>query len=211
MALALGAGGTLEQSATLANLAGGIVVGKSGTAVVRAEELHAALGASGTRPSAEKLRSADLLAEDVQGWRARGLRVGFTNGCFDILHAGHVSLLKQARATCDRLIVALNSDASVRRLKGPSRPVNGEASRASVLSALEAADRVIFFDGETPLTLIERLRPDVLIKGADYTEDQVVGGTLVKSYGGRIALIPLTPDHSTTDIIRKVTAKNGAP
>jgi D-beta-D-heptose 7-phosphate kinase / D-beta-D-heptose 1-phosphate adenosyltransferase len=202
LALALGAGASMQDAAALANLAAGIAVGKAGTAVVRPDELlSAALGPD--RATQSKIRALERLADDAAGWRARGLKIGFTNGCFDILHAGHVSLLRQARGACDRLIVAVNTDDSIRRLKGPARPVNAAASRAQVLEALEFVDRVIFFAVDTPMALIEGLRPDVLIKGADYAEDQVVGGTFVKSYGGRIALIPLTPDHSTTGIIKR--------
>lgn len=209
-ALAVASGGGFEAAAILSNAAAGIAVGKAGTAVVQPEELLAAVSdVQGTRRPG-KIRSAAMLADEVAGWRARGLKVGFTNGCFDILHAGHVALLRQARAQCDRLIVAVNADASVRRLKGPTRPVNAEAQRAEVLQALESVDRLAFFSEDTPLQLIELLRPDVLIKGADYAEDQVVGGGFVKAYGGRVALIPLIPDLSTTNLIRKAAKGQGA-
>ena len=124
-------------------------------------------------------------------WRAKGLRVGFTNGCFDILHRGHVAYLAQARSWCDRLVVGLNSDASIRRLKGESRPVNDLESRALVLAGLSSVDLVAPFEDDTPIKLIEGLRPDVLIKGADYTVETVVGSDLVLAYGGEVRLAPL--------------------
>jgi D-beta-D-heptose 7-phosphate kinase/D-beta-D-heptose 1-phosphate adenosyltransferase len=132
--------------------------------------------------------------------------VGFTNGCFDIMHAGHISLLSDARARCDKLIVALNTDASVRGLKGPSRPVNAEMDRAQVLAALGCVDAVVLFDEETPLELLKLLKPDMLMKGADYAKQQVVGWEFVESYGGRVELLPLKEGYSTTGIIKKMTA-----
>ncbi|MBD0274079.1 MAG: D-glycero-beta-D-manno-heptose 1-phosphate adenylyltransferase, partial [Acetobacteraceae bacterium] len=137
-------------------------------------------------------------------WRAHGLRVGFTNGCFDILHAGHVALLRAARRRCDRLVVALNADASVARLKGASRPINPLADRAAVVSALSAVDAVVAFDEDTPLELIRALRPDVLVKGADYTEDRVVGADLVRAWGGEVVLADLLPGRSTTGIAARL-------
>ncbi len=141
----------------------------------------------------------------VEGWRNEGLSVGFTNGCFDILHAGHVSLLHAARAQCDRLIVGLNSDASVRRLKGPSRPVNDQHDRACVLAALASVDAVVVFEDDTPLSLIEALLPDILIKGADYTIDTVVGADVVQNAGGRVVLVDLVAGKSTTGTIRRLS------
>jgi D-beta-D-heptose 7-phosphate kinase/D-beta-D-heptose 1-phosphate adenosyltransferase len=132
------------------------------------------------------------------------LKVGFTNGCFDLLHPGHVSLLEQARAACDHLVVGLNSDASVRRLKGDSRPIQAEAARAAVLASLASVSRVVVFGEDTPLTLIEALRPDVLVKGADYSVDQVVGADIVQSYGGRVVLAELSPGHSTTATVERL-------
>jgi D-beta-D-heptose 7-phosphate kinase/D-beta-D-heptose 1-phosphate adenosyltransferase len=138
------------------------------------------------------------------------LRIGFTNGCFDILHPGHVRLMAQARAACDRLVVGLNSDASVSRLKGPERPVQMVQARAEVLAALEAVDLVVVFEEDTPRNLIERVRPSALIKGADYTREQVVGHDIVEAYGGEILLVELLPGHSTSDIVKRSrsTAKN---
>ena len=150
-------------------------------------------------------RSAlDAALRRVAEWRAHGLRVGFTNGCFDILHAGHVSLLHAARRRCDRLVVGLNTDDSVARLKGPSRPVNPLADRAAVLSALSAVDAVVAFEEDTPLELIRALRPDVLVKGADYTEDRVVGADLVRASGGEVVLVDLLPGRSTTGIAARL-------
>jgi D-beta-D-heptose 7-phosphate kinase / D-beta-D-heptose 1-phosphate adenosyltransferase len=205
LALALGAGAPLAEAAALANAAAGIVVGKSGTAVVRADELLGVLRASELKSTQDKIMPLDQLLERVAAWRTGGLSVGFTNGCFDLLHPGHVSLLAQARAHCDRLIVGLNTDASVRKLKGEGRPVNGETARAVVLAALETVDAVVLFAEETPLRLIEALRPNLLVKGADYTIDKVVGADVVASYGGRVLLIDLVPGQSTTGTITRMT------
>src|ERR1700744_2965654 len=139
-------------------------------------------------PAEAKVATAQRMAEEVARWRAKGLKVGFTNGCFDILHRGHVAYLGQAKAWCDRLIVGLNSDASVRALKGEGRPVNDLESRALVLAGLRSVDLVTPFEELTPLKLIEAARPDVLIKGADYAENEVVGGDLVKGWGGEVRL-----------------------
>jgi D-beta-D-heptose 7-phosphate kinase/D-beta-D-heptose 1-phosphate adenosyltransferase len=151
-----------------------------------------------------KLVDAERLADRVAQWRAQGLRVGFTNGCFDLLHPGHVSLFAQARAACDRLVVGLNTDASVARLKGPGRPVQSEAARAAVLGSLASIDLVVLFDEDTPITLIEAIRPDLLVKGADYTLDKVVGGDFVQSYGGRVLLAKLLDGHSTTSTLERM-------
>ena len=203
-AAALAVGAKAEEAANLANLAGEIVVGKIGTAVVKREDLEAASLDREIQAYEAKVASRDAALEAARAWKARGLRVGFTNGCFDILHPGHVSLLAQARAACDRLIVGLNSDASVARLKGPERPVQNEASRAVVLASLGDVDLVTVFDEDTPLELIRALRPDLLVKGADYTEDGVVGAADVKSWGGRVLLAELARGHSTTGAIRRM-------
>ena len=145
----------------------------------------------------------------VADWQAHGLRVGFTNGCFDLLHPGHVELLKRSRAACDRLVVALNADASVRRLKGESRPVQNEHARSVVMAAIDTVDLVTLFDEDTPLRLIELLKPDYLIKGADYTIATVVGADVVQSYGGKVLLIPLERGHSTTSIIARANVRAG--
>src|SRR5260221_10197379 len=183
LAAALAGGLALTDAAQLANLAAGIVVGKIGTAVTHAAELADAL-AQNEHAQSGKVQTLTRALERIEHWRHRGLKVGFTNGCFDILHPGHVSLLEQARAACDRLVVGLNSDASVGRLKGPTRPVNAEASRAAVLASVTAVDLVVIFPEDTPMEVIQALRPDVLVKGADYSIEQVVGAELVQSYGG---------------------------
>lgn len=206
LAVALAAGGTLEDAAAIANTAGSIVVGKAGTAVVRPDEIAAALRASELQGTGARIRTRASLLDLVQTWRTRGLKVGFTNGCFDLIHPGHVSLLAQARGQCDRLVVGLNTDASVRRLKGPTRPINNEHARAVVLAALESVDAVVLFDEDTPLDLIHAVRPDVLVKGADYTLERVVGADAVASWGGRVFLAELTPGQSTTGIVQRLAS-----
>lgn len=207
-AVALASGADLEAVAELANAAGGIVVGKLGTATVSRSELAARLFEMDVSSSEAKITSAESAEAIVAGWRARGQRVGFTNGCFDLVHAGHVSLLTEARSACDRLIVAMNGDASVRRLKGPGRPVQQETARAIVLASLEMVDMVIVFSEDTPIPLLERLRPDVLLKGGDYTIDQVVGADVVRAYGGEIRLAKLVPGHSSTAVIAEMSSTN---
>ena len=204
LALALAGGADLPAATLAANAAAGIVVAKSGTAVVEAVELISAMlhdvddVALGNKLA--PLSTAQAIRED---WRAKGLRVGFTNGCFDIIHRGHVTLLRAARAKCDKLVVALNTDASVQRLKGSDRPIQPEAARAEVIAALESVDMVLLFDEDTPLKLIEALKPDVLLKGADYTVDTVVGADVVHAYGGKVELVDLVEGYSTTNIIAK--------
>jgi D-beta-D-heptose 7-phosphate kinase/D-beta-D-heptose 1-phosphate adenosyltransferase len=206
IAAALGAGLPVERAMRLANAAAGVVVAKVGTATASPGELAAALDGPERRATlADGLRHAptatlpEALAR-VAEWRAAGLSVGFANGCFDLLHPGHVSLLAQAASACDRLVVALNADASVRRLKGDSRPIQALEARARVIGALRGVDLVVAFEEDTPLALIEALRPDVLVKGADYREDQVVGADLVKARGGRVLLAELIAGESTTAI-----------
>ena len=207
LALVLAAGAPLTEAAMLANAAAGIVVAKAGTAVVHADELARALRSSEMKGAQDKIVSLDAAVDGAAGWRAKGMKVGFTNGCFDLLHPGHVALLSQARAQCDRLIVGLNTDASVRRLKGEGRPVNSEMARAVVLAALETVDAVVLFDEDTPLKAIEAIGPDMLVKGADYTIDRVVGAEFVKARGGRVVLIDLVPGQSTTGMIERMDGK----
>ncbi|MCB1972031.1 MAG: D-glycero-beta-D-manno-heptose-7-phosphate kinase [Geminicoccaceae bacterium] len=206
-ALALASGLDRSAAASMANAAAGIVVAKRGTATVGREELVAALfkGQPVTH-SARSVVDRATAAGIVSAWKHEGLSVAFTNGCFDILHVGHVSLMQQARATADRLVLGLNSDASVRRLKGSSRPVNNERDRAFLLAAMAAVDLVVVFDEDTPLALIEALRPDVLVKGADYTVETVVGADVVMGYGGRVVLADLMAGKSTTNIIKQSAA-----
>jgi len=204
LAAALASGASLLESALLANVAAGIVVGKVGTAVAYGEEVVAALHHDDLTAGDSKIVPVVSATELVGRWHRKGQKVGFTNGCFDLLHPGHVSLLAQARAACDRLVVGLNSDASVQRLKGPTRPVQSEASRATVLSSLASVDLVVIFGEDTPLKLIEALKPDVLIKGADYTIDKVVGAEAVQSWGGKVVLADLVNGQSTTNTIKKM-------
>jgi D-beta-D-heptose 7-phosphate kinase / D-beta-D-heptose 1-phosphate adenosyltransferase len=199
---ALAAGASLHEAAQLANTAAGIVVGKVGTAVVHAGELQQALVDRDVLEHGKVLPLA-LALDHVARWRRNGLAVGFTNGCFDLIHPGHVALLQQARAACDRLVVGLNSDPSVARLKGAGRPVQNEASRAAVLASLTPVDLVVVFDEDTPIHLIEAVRPDLLVKGADYRRDEVVGAALVESYGGRVVLADIVPGQSTTATIAR--------
>jgi D-beta-D-heptose 7-phosphate kinase/D-beta-D-heptose 1-phosphate adenosyltransferase len=205
LAVALGAGASLPQAALLANITAGISVGKPGTATVSREELLGVLHLDDLVASDRKIATRDEAAERTAAWRAQGLRVGFTNGCFDLIHPGHVRLLTEARAHCDRLVVALNTDASVQRLKGPTRPLQNETARATVMASLAPVDLVVLFAEDTPFELIQALRPDVLVKGADYSIDQVVGADLVQSWGGTVLLVELQPGHSTTGTIKRMT------
>lgn len=202
LAAAIAAGADLKDAVALAIAASGIVVGKVGTATVSAEELHRALSAGEAPVSAGLLGRSDI-AELAVRWRASGLRVGFTNGCFDILHPGHLRVLRQARAQCDRLIVAINTDASVKRLKGESRPVNSEQDRAELLAGIAGVDAVTSFDEDTPAELIDAIQPDVLVKGGDYKADEIVGADTVKARGGEVVIVPLLEGRSTTSIIER--------
>ncbi|MDR2874384.1 MAG: bifunctional D-glycero-beta-D-manno-heptose-7-phosphate kinase/D-glycero-beta-D-manno-heptose 1-phosphate adenylyltransferase HldE [Methylobacillus sp.] len=204
LAAGLIAGLDREQALHLANLAAGVVVGKVGTAPISYAELLRELTVEDSTRQADKVCVLPALLDRVTAWRASGEKIVFTNGCFDLLHAGHVTYLEGARNLGDRLIVGLNTDRSVSALKGPSRPVIHEADRARVMAALESVDAVVLFDEDTPLNLIRAIRPDVLAKGSDYSEDQVVGGDDVKSWGGRIALVELVPGRSTSNIIGKL-------
>jgi D-beta-D-heptose 7-phosphate kinase / D-beta-D-heptose 1-phosphate adenosyltransferase len=210
LAVALASGASLPEAAMLANITAGISVGKPGTAAVTSAELLNELHVGVLAGTDRKVRGLEDARQLVSAWRAQGLRVGFANGCFDLIHPGHVHLLTQARAGCDRLIVALNTDASVRRLKGPNRPVQNEDARAIVMASLAPVDLVVLFDEDTPLELIQALRPEVLIKGSDYTVDQVVGADLVHGWGGHVLLVDLREGHSTTGTIRRMTASNTA-
>jgi len=204
LAAAMAAGFSLVDAAGLANIAAGLVVGKIGTAVVYRDELSAKLR-DRVLSSLEGKVSVQHVAQDIVAtWQHKGLRVGFTNGCFDLLHPGHVALLGQARALCDRLVVGLNSDASVSRLKGPTRPIQSDLARATVLASLADVDLVVMFEEDTPANLIEMLRPDVLIKGGDYSVETIVGADFVKSYGGSVAIIDLVPGFSTTQTVEKM-------
>jgi D-beta-D-heptose 7-phosphate kinase / D-beta-D-heptose 1-phosphate adenosyltransferase len=209
LASALAVGADLPQAARLANTAAGIAAGKLGTAVVHPADLLGALQARTVLASEAKVVALESALERIQRWRAGGERIAFTNGCFDLIHPGHVSLLGQARAAADRLIVGLNSDASIQRLKGPDRPVQNETARGIVLASLGMVDLVLVFDEDTPIELIRAIRPEVLVKGADYRVDQVVGADLVQGYGGRVLLADLLAGHSTTGTIERVGARVG--
>jgi D-beta-D-heptose 7-phosphate kinase / D-beta-D-heptose 1-phosphate adenosyltransferase len=206
-ALALAAGAPMHEAAALANVAAGIVVGKPGTATVGHAELTEALHRHELLAIDDKVMERATAVERIAAWRAKGLRIGFTNGCFDLIHPGHVRLLARARAGCDLLVVGLNSDASVRRLKGAGRPVQSEMARATVMASMASADLVVIFDEDTPQLLIEAIRPDVLFKGADYRMEEVVGGEFVLGYGGKVSLIPLEEGFSTTNTIRRINAR----
>ncbi len=206
LALCIGAGMPLPASTGIANVAAGIVVGKQGTATVNRSELTeelTRLNRMGLSSSELKVVSADRAVQMRRQWESDGQTVGFTNGCFDILHVGHVRILEFARSQCDRLIVGVNSDASVKRLKGPSRPINTEDDRAQVIGAFGFVDAVVVFDEDTPYDLIARIDPDVLVKGSDYTVEQVVGHDIVERRGGRVVLFDLVPGRSTSNIIAK--------
>ncbi|HLJ70407.1 MAG TPA: D-glycero-beta-D-manno-heptose-7-phosphate kinase [Roseiarcus sp.] len=194
----------IEQTMRIANLAAGIVVGKAGAATASWEEIRDA-DEHDLPPSLRKgaLANRDEAAAIREHWRREGLNVGFTNGCFDLLHPGHIETLRYAARHCDRLIVGLNSDASTRRLKGPSRPIQDEEARAIVLGAIHCVDLVVLFAEDTPQELIAALRPDTLVKGADYAESEIVGAEIVKAAGGRVLRAPLLDGLSTTSLIAR--------
>ncbi len=205
-AIALACAAPMHEAAALANVAAGVVVAKPGTATLDQSELSDALHRHELLAIDHKVADLDTALRRIAAWREAGLRVGFTNGCFDLIHPGHVRLLARARAACDRLVVALNSDASVSRLKGPDRPVQSETARATVMASMASCDLVVLFEEDTPARLIAAIRPDLLFKGADYRPDQVVGADIVASYGGRVELIPLEEGFSTTQTIRRINA-----
>ena len=209
IAAAIAAGAVIGEACTLANVAAGIVVGKQGTATATCDEIAATLSPYHDPSDPYKLFALDRAVRLARDWRVNGLTVAFTNGCFDLLHPGHISLIDQARREADRLIVGINSDDSVRRLKGPERPLQSATARATVLASLKSVDAVVIFDEDTPLQLIDVLEPDVLVKGADYTMDQVVGADLVSNRGGRVFLAALLPGHSTTNTLTRVATNKG--
>lgn len=206
LAAALGAGAELPAAVALANLAAGIVVGKLGTSAVSEPELRAALKRE-HGPTRGVVNREQLLI-DVAEARARGERIVFTNGCFDLLHAGHVRYLEEARALGDRLIVAVNDDASVRRLKGEGRPLNTLERRMAVLAGLQAVDWVVGFAEDTPEPLLQQVRPDVLVKGGDYGREQVVGWQIVAGYGGEVRPLGVVAGCSTTALVEKIRSGN---
>ena len=200
-----------ESAMRAANAAAAVVVGKRGTATLSVAELRSRiLPAASLAPEEKIVFDWALLDEHLAEWRRLGLRVGFTNGCFDLLHPGHVKLLAGARAACDRLVVGLNGDASVTRLKGAGRPVQPVQSRAEVLAALEAVDLVVVFDEDTPEKLIARVKPTVLVKGSDYKREDVVGHAIVEALGGEVILIDLVPGQSTSAMVERSRAPGRA-
>lgn len=211
LGLALAAGADYPEALQLANVAGGLEVEKIGVATVTREEIlldlfKAVPGAEQRELTSQKVRPLPRLLDEIELRRRNGQRIAFTNGCFDVLHAGHVQYLHEARNQADVLIVGMNTDASVRQLKGPDRPVNPADARATVLAGLQCVDYVIDFDEPTPEQLIEAIRPDVLVKGADYQKQDVVGAEFVESYGGRVYLAALREGLSTTSLIQKMRA-----
>jgi len=199
-----------ESAMRAANAAAAVVVGKRGTATLTVDELrHRILPEASLAAEDKIVFDWSQLGEHLDLWRRQGLRIGFTNGVFDLLHPGHVKLLAQARAQCDRLVVGLNSDASVTRLKGPTRPVQNAQSRAEVLAALEAVDLVVIFEQDTPRELIAEVKPSVLVKGSDYTREQVVGHDIVEALGGVVVLVDLVPGQSTTSMVERSRAGKG--
>jgi len=208
LALALAADADWETALRMATAAAAVAVSKKGTASVTAAELRRKILPHAFLAAEEKIvASGDDLDAQLLDWRKQGLRIGFTNGCFDILHPGHVKVLTAARGACDRLIVGLNSDASVKRLKGEGRPVQDERARAEVLAALEAVDLVAIFEEDTPIRLITEIKPSVLVKGGDYTREQVVGHDIVEAHGGEVVLVDVLPGHSTSSLVNR--AKGG--
>ena len=205
IAAALAVGVSLTDAARLANVAAGIVVAKVGTAVVYASELAAALTGRDVL-AADKVVPRSHALDLVARWRRRGLKIGFTNGCFDLLHPGHVALLGQAKAACDRLIIGLNSDASTSRLKGPRRPIQSQSERAAVLASLAAVDLIVIFEEDTPMELIRDIRPQLLVKGDDYRLDEVVGADFVRNSGGEVLLAKVVPGYSTTATIARLAS-----
>jgi D-beta-D-heptose 7-phosphate kinase/D-beta-D-heptose 1-phosphate adenosyltransferase len=204
LALALAAGADWETALRIANAAAAVAVSKTGTASVTAAELRRKILPHAYLAAEEKVvASGSDLDGHLLEWRKQGLKIGFTNGCFDILHPGHVKVLTAARGACDRLIVGLNSDASTRRLKGEGRPVQDERARAEVLAALEAVDLVVVFEDDTPLKLIGQIKPGVLVKGGDYTREQVVGREIVEANGGVVMLVDIMPGFSTTSLVSR--------
>jgi D-beta-D-heptose 7-phosphate kinase / D-beta-D-heptose 1-phosphate adenosyltransferase len=204
LALALAAGADWETALRMANAAAAVAVSKKGAAIVTPAELRRKILPHAFLAAEEKIvATSGELDAHLRDWRKQGLRIGFTNGCFDILHPGHVKVLTAARGACDRLIVGLNSDASVKRLKGEGRPVQDQHARSEVLAALEAVDLVVIFEQDTPIELITQIRPNVLVKGGDYSRDQVVGHEIVEANGGEVLLVEVLPGFSTTSLVNR--------
>jgi len=206
LSLAMAARIALPDAMALADLAAGVAVSKAGTAVVTPADIFADMRGDDAPPT-WRIITREQCAGIAQDWRSRGLRVGFTNGCFDLLHPGHLSVLRHAASVCDRLVVGLNTDASVKRLKGKTRPINDEAARALMLASLHMVDRVVLFGEETPEDLIRAVRPDVMIKGADYAGKPLAGADFIEAIGGEVVLAPLVDGLSTTNLIKKMAGE----
>ena len=204
LAASLAAGLSWTEAVELSNLGAGVAVQKVGTAPVYQEELLQVLEQEGISSTNSKILRLPDLMRQLAAWKAQGKKIVFTNGCFDLLHVGHVVYLEKAKALGDILIVGLNTDNSVTRLKGPKRPLVAEADRARVLASLSFVDGVTLFEQDTPIDLITAIKPDILVKGADYRHEEVVGAKFVQSYQGEVALIPLVDDRSTTKIVNKI-------
>ena len=206
IAAAIAAGESISDATALANLAAGLVVGKLGTAAISGPELRRSIVQE--HDWGGGMMTAQQLSFAVQDAKEHGEKIVFTNGCFDIIHAGHVGYLADAKKLGEKLIVAINDDDSVRKVKGPGRPINPVERRMAVLAGLEAVDWVVSFSEETPEELLRKLQPDVLVKGGDYTLDKVVGGEYVKSYGGEVKALEFLDDCSTSAIVEKMKEVN---
>lgn len=204
LAASLAAQLSIETAVDLANIAAGIVVGKVGTVPIARHELISELTPSSGYTTSEKVLDLGRLRERISNWRASGETIVFTNGCFDILHVGHIALLEECRRFGSKLVLGLNTDASITRLKGPTRPIVGQMERARVMAALAAIDAVVLFEEDTPLELIRAIRPDVLVKGGDYTVETVVGHEDVLAAGGRVEIVPTVHGFSTTNIVNRM-------
>ena len=211
LALSLGAGASLKDSIDLADRAAGVVIGKVGAATARPDEILADAAGRPPRSPVNKLLAREYAIDIAARWRVRGFRVGFTYGHFDILHPGHVAHLRQARALCDRLIVGINDDASVRRLKGPGRPVNDAASRAEVVGGLDCVDRIVILDEDSPINLIRELKPDVVVRGGGSSLNPLgaFGADVVRGYGGEVKSARRSPGYSTDAALAKMSRSEG--
>lgn len=205
LSVALNRGLSGENAASIANVSGGLAVEKMGTAIVSSDEIYSEISKmSGMSYYNEKIKSIEDLAFLREKWRKSGFKVGFTNGCFDLLHLGHIHSIKEAKKHCDKLIVAINSDSSVKKLKGDERPIQEEEVRMNVMAHMDLVDGVILFGDETPYNIINEIKPDFLFKGKDYVNKKVVGSDILKSYGGEIILLPIYEGQSTTNTVNKL-------
>ena len=204
----IAAGFSFKDSAEIANTAAGIVVGKIGTKPVTKSELEAELKKNSASHKFSKIVTPKAALKKIKKWKLNNETIVFTNGCFDLLHPGHIDLLNKAKESGDRLIIGLNSDKSVKIIKGENRPILTELDRASILSSLSSVDLVIIFDDDTPVKLLEQFKPDILIKGSDYKDEKVVGQELVESYGGKVKFIPILHEYSFTKLKDKMITAN---